>query len=165
MPDLRPGLSGGENAAEEIRTPPALRLSAFPTDRGASQRRACRRGRRSGRRPAQILADARPIVPEPDAPEAQGLASLRREAGTGPRALRFRIVGPGLPAAGERTRGFRKTQRRAQHAGLLRQRLARGCFVRARSPARRDSRAAERVTPLSLPLCVGSSVPLSREGE
>src|SRR5258706_1115128 len=143
MSDLRPGLPGCEDAAEEVRAPPALRVPSFSPDASASQRRAGGRGSRSGMRPAQGLAYARFTLPEPVSPEAQGLAPLRRAARAGPRALRLRIVGPGLPAAGERTRGFGQTQRRAQHAGLLRQRLAGRRLVRPRSSARCDSREAE----------------------
>src|SRR5258706_16083242 len=143
MSDLRPGLPGGEDAAEKVRAPPALRLPAFPPDHGASSRRAGGRGGRGSRRPTQVLAYARFALPEPVSPEAQGLAPLRRAARAGPRALRLRIVGPGLPAAGERTRGFGQTQRRAQYAGLLRQWVACGGLVRTRSPARRDPCEAE----------------------
>src|SRR6185295_14788988 len=145
MSDLRPGLSGGEDVAQEIRASPAIRLPAFPVDCRASQRGTGRRSGRGGGRPAQILANARPVVSEPVPPQAKRLAPLCRATRVGPGAFRLRAVRPGLPATGKRACGLRQAQRRAQHAGFFRQRPSGRCLVRTRPSPRRNSRKVARI--------------------
>src|SRR5712691_3063724 len=136
VPVVRPGLSRREDAAQALRGPGAFRVPAFPARGSPSSRRARGRGRRGGGRAAQVLADARPALRAPAAPEGEQPEAVRVAGGAGPGPVRLRDEGARLPAAGARAHRRRREERRAVHARVFRQRRRAGRVLRVGTPVR-----------------------------
>src|SRR4030095_9639856 len=131
MPELQAGRAGGQARARTLRRASPARVPALPS-RGGTPARAPRgaRGRSRGRS-GKVLADARPSVREPAAPEAAPAPQLRRTVGARQGALRLGDEGRVVSAACARADRRRTGERGTRHPDVLRERRALRRIVRS----------------------------------